>query len=165
MMLFALNLFMNKSTYSFNLFIYSNFSIIVCVGTSNAFSSSYNEYNKWVALYKNCIYVDGNLEITNFHPFYEAEDGSAAGDDVDIDSPDEHNGDSKLDQQYDFSFLDNIREITGYLLIHSNRIKSLRFKNLKIVRGKNLIASRYSVFIGSNYRLESLDLSNLTGNF
>lgn len=108
------------------------------------------------------------MEINNFDPFNE--------DDADIDygriseggeeedqilvSDSEYD---RLDAEYDFSFLDNIREITGYLLIHNTRARTLRFKSLEIVRGKNLIKDKYSVFIDSNTRLETLDLTNLKG--
>lgn len=63
---------------------------------------------------------------------------------------------------YDFSFLDSIREITGYLIIFNTNIKSIRLKNLQIIRGKTLFSSNYSVFIASNDNLERLDLTNLT---
>lgn len=108
------------------------------------------------------------MEINNFDPFNE--DGadidygriSEGGEDEDqlLVSDSEYD---RLDAEYDFSFLDNIREITGYLLIHNTRARTLRFKSLEIVRGKNLIKDKYSVFIDSNTRLETLDLSNLKG--
>jgi hypothetical protein len=71
--------------------------------------------------------------------------------------------DQTIDETYDFSFLDNIKEITGYLIITGTRIKSLRLKNLEIIRGKQLFRDKYSVYIESNIRLEKLDLTKLRG--
>ncbi len=115
------------------------------------FSSSRNDYEKWKTIYANCVYVDGNLEINNFHPFYNES----------VDQDYETDDDLRLDAEFDFSFLDSIKEITGYLLVHNTRIKNLRFKNLQLIRGKNLISDKHSIYIDSNVRLENLDLSNL----
>jgi hypothetical protein len=110
--------------------------------------------------------VDGNVEINNFDPFNEDDadidygrisEGGEEEDQILVSDPEY----DRLDAEYDFSFLDNIREITGYLLIHNTRARTLRFKSLEIVRGKNLIKDKYSVFIDSNTRLETLDLANL----
>lgn len=68
-----------------------------------------------------------------------------------------------MDKQYDFSFLDNIKEISGYLLIHNTWIKTIKLKSLEIVRGRNLFSKKYSIFIESNERLELLDLTRLKG--
>ena len=84
---------------------------------------------------------------------------------MDVDHDYETEYDYRLDRDYDFSFLDSIREITGYLLIHNTRIKNLRFKNLQLIRGKNLISDKHSVYIDSNVRLQNLDLSTLKGKF
>jgi hypothetical protein len=43
--------------------------------------------------------------------------------------------DENIEKDYDFSFLNDIKEITGYLLIHNTRLKTLRFKSLQIIRG------------------------------
>lgn len=63
---------------------------------------------------------------------------------------------------YDFSFLDTIREITGYLIIFGTNLKQIKFKNLKIIGGTTLFEDKFSVFISNNFDLEKLDLSNLT---
>ncbi|RNA35666.1 Epidermal growth factor receptor, partial [Brachionus plicatilis] len=110
----------------------------VCIGTNHGLSGSHNDYKMLQAIYSGCVYVDGNLEIKNFKP--ESEDVSV----------------------YDFSFLDSIREITGYLIIFNNNLKSLSLKSLQIIRGKTLFSSNYSIFIASNENLERLDLKNLT---
>ncbi len=66
-------------------------------------------------------------------------------------------------EEYDFSFLDNIREITGYLLIHNNiNLKKLAFKNLRLIRGKSgLLSGRFSLYVENNVMLEALDLVHL----
>lgn len=101
-------------------------------------SGSRNDYKILKAIYSDCVYVDGNLEISNFNP------------------------ESNQNSIYDFSFLDSIREITGYLIIFNTNLKRLRLKNLQIIRGNNLFLSNYSIFIASNENLELLDLTNLT---
>ena len=119
----------------------------VCTGTVNGFSSNSNDYLKWKAIYTDCIYVDGNIEINSFAPY----------NDTDLSS------DSPLKQtEYDFSFLDNIREITGYLLIHQNKhLKNLQFKNLQIIRGESLLFDQISLYVEDNLFLQTLDLSHL----
>ena len=62
-----------------------------------------------------CTYVDGNLEITH------------------MDGPD-----AQLSEKYDFSFLNQIEEIKGYLLIFHVEVPFLPFDNLKIIRGQTL---------------------------
>ncbi len=97
------------------------------------------------------------MEITNFHPYFNLSLDDFSSND------ESHPNDLDLDSKYDFSFLDEIREITGYLLIHGNRIKSLRFKSLKLIRGKTLFNGKFSVYIDSNVRLERLEMSSLRG--
>jgi len=106
-------------------------------------------------LYQDCVYVDGNLEIVNFHPYYDVTNQNRMFDD------EYHEDDEKMDKNFDFSFLDSIREISGYLLIHGNRIKNLTFKNLILVRGRMLVQDQFSIYVHSNWRLERLNLSNL----
>jgi hypothetical protein len=103
------------------------------------------------------VYVDGNLEINNFNPY------NRKSEDQEEEEVVSDENDRMLDRTYDFSFLDSIKEITGYLLIHNTRIKNLTFKNLQLIRGKNLVSELYSVYIDSNSRLANLDLSNLRG--
>lgn len=115
------------------------------------FSSNSNDYRKWQAIYTDCIYVDGNIEINSFAPYNETE-GRTTKSEYAI----------TTDIEYDFSFLDNIREITGYLLIHNNKyLKNLKFKNLQIIRGESLLFDRLSLYVEDNELLETLDLSSL----
>lgn len=117
----------------------------MCTGTVMKFTSNVDDYLKWKATYTDCVYVDGNVEINSFAPY----DGK--------------NSEYGI-QSYDFSFLDNIKEITGYLLIHGNKhLKTLKFKNLQLIRGKSLLFNKISLYIENNMFLESLDLKNLKG--
>ena len=111
--------------------------------------------------YENCQYVDGNLEITG------------------LDSEEYYNE--------DLSFLNSIREVTGYVLIANVYAQNVTLENLTIIRGDTLFVPPpktnvnetsapsqtrgYSLFVSLNYRRESdsigmrlLGLRNLTGN-
>jgi hypothetical protein len=90
--------------------------------------------------------VDGNVELNNFDP-YENTNKSY----------------EYIEKEFDFSFLDDIKEITGYLVIHNTRLRTLRFKSLQLIRGKNLIHAT-SIFVDNNSNLEHLDLTNLRGD-
>ena len=59
--------------------------------------------------YTNCTYVDGNLEITWIQ-----------------------------NETYDLSFLQHIREVTGYVLISHVDIKNVKLPRLQIIRGRTL---------------------------
>lgn len=140
----------------------------VCSGTNSGFSSSRKIYQRLKAIYTNCVYVDGNIEINNFNSFNEKNIDTAgldpaSGEDISSGSGAAAYDYDSLDSEFDFSFFDNIREITGYLLVHNSKIKNLRFKNLEIVRGKNKIRDKFSIYIDSNSRLERLDLTKLRG--
>jgi hypothetical protein len=115
-------------------------SFQVCTGTATGTSSTENDYFKWDIFYRDCVYLDGNLEISNFRV-----------------PP------NKTIDDYDFAFLHNITEITGYLLIFNSDIEALPLKSLKIVRGWKLFNDQYSVYIDSNKNLATLDLRSLKG--
>lgn len=59
--------------------------------------------------YTNCTYVDGNLELTWLQ-----------------------------DKNLDLSFLQDIREVTGYVLISHVDVKRIVLPNLQIIRGRTL---------------------------
>ncbi|XP_067934321.1 epidermal growth factor receptor-like isoform X2 [Watersipora subatra] len=88
----------------------------VCLGTSNGRAVAMNpQENRLVALnnrYKDCKYVDGNLEITG------------------LNHPDFYN--------QDLSFLNGIREVTGYVLIADVYIRNVTLENLALIRGDSL---------------------------
>lgn len=107
--------------------------------------------------YENCQYVDGNLEITGL--------------------------DSEEFYDTDLSFLNSIREVTGYVLIANVYAQNVTLENLTIIRGDTLFKPHktndtsddqqsrgYSLFVSLNYRRDSsvigmklLGLRNLTG--
>ena len=59
--------------------------------------------------YTNCTYVDGNLELTWLQ-----------------------------DENLDLSFLQHIREVTGYVLISHVDVKRIILPSLQIIRGRTL---------------------------
>lgn len=119
----------------------------ICIGTSNRMSGQHNKtdhYQNLVERYKNCTYVMGNLEIT----WLEATSFPSQ-------------------QELDLSFLENIREITGYLLIGYVKVDRIRMPNLQIIRGRDLFKlnkadqkEEFAMFLIQN-ELKSLELPNL----
>ncbi|KAL9912330.1 epidermal growth factor receptor isoform 2-T2 [Glossina fuscipes fuscipes] len=84
----------------------------VCIGTKSRLSVPSNREHHYRNLrdrYNNCTYVDGNLELTWLQ-----------------------------DPNLDLSFLENIREVTGYILISHVDIKQVIFPRLQIIRGRTL---------------------------
>ena len=108
-------------------------------------------------MYKGCVYLEGNLEINGFDPFNPNLNSREVPslENINYTSPDD---------MYDFSFLDEIREITGYVVISNTNIKTLRLKSLEIIRGRNQLGEN-SLYVQSNTRLEKLDLVNLKGDY
>ena len=108
-------------------------------------------------MYKGCVYLEGNLEINGFDPFNPNLNSREVPslENINYTSPDDI---------YDFSFLDDIREITGYVVIFNTNIKTLRLKSLEIIRGRNKLGGN-SLYVQSNMRLEKLDLVNLKGDY
>ncbi|XP_072034421.1 epidermal growth factor receptor-like isoform X2 [Amphiura filiformis] len=100
----------------------------VCAGTSDGLSNQANEeeeYKNYAILrerYTNCTYVEGNLEITWLR-----------------------------DPTLDFSFLENIREVTGYVMIALYYPESIPLKNLRIIRGMDLYEDKYALYVGLNH--------------
>lgn len=109
----------------------------LCRGSSFGLStihSSAQLYDLYRAKYSNCTYVDGNLELLN------------------------------LDQNYDLSFLKDIREVTGYVLIKSVMSEFLWLTNLRIIRGQLLLLQNqrnYSLYVEQNYNDAGLGLNEL----
>ena len=103
--------------------------------------------------YENCQYVDGNLEITG------------------LDSEEYYNE--------DLSFLNSIREVTGYVLIANVYAQNVTLENLTIIRGDTLYvpdtkskkrsSEGYALFVSYNSRtdigMRFLDLRSLAGWF
>lgn len=97
----------------------------VCRGTNNGLGHSVGHYHEYRARYTNCTYVDGNLEIT----FIDQSD-------------------------FDLSFLRDIREVTGYVLIVANYVSYLNLRSLRVIQGRSLYEHEgryYSLYVAHNY--------------
>ncbi|EFA01355.2 epidermal growth factor receptor isoform X1 [Tribolium castaneum] len=84
----------------------------ICIGTNGRMSVPSNREHHYRNLkdrYTNCTYVDGNLELTWLQ-----------------------------DENLDLSFLQYIREVTGYVLISHVDIKRIVLPRLQIIRGRTL---------------------------
>uniref|UniRef100_A0A665VS07 Receptor protein-tyrosine kinase n=1 Tax=Echeneis naucrates TaxID=173247 RepID=A0A665VS07_ECHNA len=115
--------------------------MVVCYGTQNILSmtgNSENQYNLMKERYTGCDIVMGNLEITMM----------------------EHNR--------DFSFLQSIREVTGYILFAVNEFSRLPLDQLRVIRGTILYENKYALAVMVNYQkegqygLQELGLTHLT---
>lgn len=88
------------------------FVFTVCIGTNGRMSVPSNRdhhYRNLKDRFTNCTYVDGNLELTWLQ-----------------------------DENFDLSFLQYIREVTGYVLISHVDIKRIVLPRLQIIRGRTL---------------------------
>ncbi|XP_025829040.1 epidermal growth factor receptor-like [Agrilus planipennis] len=84
----------------------------VCIGTNGRWSVPSNREHHYRNLknrYTNCTYVDGNLELTWLQ-----------------------------DENFDLSFLQYIREVTGYVLISHVDLRRVVLPRLQIIRGRTL---------------------------
>lgn len=96
----------------------------VCAGTHNGLSvtgHAHQQYQTLQKMYNNCEIVMGNLEIV------------------------------LIEQNPDLSFLQTIREVTGYVLIAMNAFTYLPLQNLRIVRGKQYYEKENALTIFLNY--------------
>ncbi|CAG5981670.1 unnamed protein product [Menidia menidia] len=115
--------------------------VVVCSGTQNVLSTTGNseiQYNLMRKMYNSCDIVMGNLEIT------------------------------MMEHTRDFSFLQSIKEVTGYILFALNEFTRLPLDNLRVIRGTTLYENRYALAVMVNYQkdgqhgLEELGLTHLT---
>ncbi|XP_023727362.1 epidermal growth factor receptor-like, partial [Cryptotermes secundus] len=84
----------------------------ICIGTNGRMSVPSNREHHYRNLrdrYTNCTYVDGNLELTWLK-----------------------------DENQDLSFLQYIREVTGYVLISHVDVPRIVLPRLQIIRGRTL---------------------------
>ncbi|XP_026317728.1 epidermal growth factor receptor isoform X2 [Hyposmocoma kahamanoa] len=84
----------------------------VCIGTNGRMSVPSNReihYRNLRDRFTNCTYVDGNLELTWLQ-----------------------------NETMDLSFLKNIREVTGYVLISHVNVRQIILPELQIIRGRTL---------------------------
>lgn len=116
----------------------------ICIGTSNRLSGQINKtdhYQNLVERYRNCTHVIGNLEITWLQR-----------------GPD--------NEPLDLSFLESIKEITGYLLIAYVQAEKIKLPNLLIIRGREVFRlnmgrkEEFSMFVISN-DLKYIEMPNL----
>ncbi|XP_068935197.1 receptor tyrosine-protein kinase erbB-3 isoform X1 [Petaurus breviceps papuanus] len=100
----------------------------VCPGTLNGLSvtgDAENQYQTLYKLYDRCEVVMGNLEIV------------------------------LIGHSPDLSFLQWIREVTGYVLIAMNEFSTLPLPNLRVVRGAQVYDGKFAVFVMLNYNTNS----------
>ncbi|KAJ7313588.1 hypothetical protein JRQ81_005105 [Phrynocephalus forsythii] len=114
----------------------------VCTGTDMKLqrpSSPENHHATLLRLYEHCQVVQGNLEITHL-PAYA-----------------------------DTSFLKDIREVQGYVLIAKNHVRRLQLNSLLIIRGTQLYEEKYALAVldnidsQENEGLQELGMLKLTG--
>nr|XP_057910858.1 receptor tyrosine-protein kinase erbB-3-like isoform X2 [Doryrhamphus excisus] len=115
--------------------------VVVCTGTQNDLSMTGNseiQYNLMRERYRGCEIVMGNLEIT------------------------------MMEHTRDFSFLQSIREVTGYILFAINEFSRLPLDHLRVIRGTTLYEDQYALAVMVNYQkdgqhgLQELGLTHLT---
>ncbi|XP_042199331.1 receptor tyrosine-protein kinase erbB-2 isoform X2 [Callorhinchus milii] len=113
----------------------------VCTGTDLRGKLSFSLEDHYYTLrkvYEHCQEVQGNLEITH------------------------------LQRHMDLSFLKNIQEVQGYVLIAHNEVDYVPLENLRIIRGTQLYLGRYALSVFSNANrngsagLQALHMRNLT---
>ncbi|KAI4902994.1 hypothetical protein NFI96_012020 [Prochilodus magdalenae] len=113
----------------------------ICLGTQNMLSvtgSSDVQYQRMKDMYTNCQIVMGNLEITH------------------------------MEHYRNFSFLQSIREVTGYVLIAINQFRRLPLENIRVIRGTSLYEEHFALAVLVNYQkdgaygLQELGLTHLT---
>ncbi|XP_054505478.2 receptor tyrosine-protein kinase erbB-2 [Agelaius phoeniceus] len=95
----------------------------VCTGTDMKLlrpSSPESHYETLRHLYQGCQVVQGNLELTY------------------------------LPADADTSFLKDIKEVQGYVLIAENRVSGLELQSLRIIRGTQLFQERYALAVLGN---------------
>jgi L1 cell adhesion molecule len=88
--------------------------------------------------YTNCTYVDGNLELTWLQ-----------------------------DKNMDLGFLQDIREVTGYVLISHVDVKRIVIPNLQIIRGRTLfklnVRDEEFALMVTLSKMENLEMPALRG--
>lgn len=115
----------------------------VCIGTNGRMSVPSNREHHFQNLrdrYTNCTYVDGNLELTWLR-----------------------------DKNSDLSFLQYIREVTGYVLISHVDVKRIVLPSLQIIRGRSLFKlnvrdEEFSLMVTLS-KMENLEAPALRGNY
>jgi L1 cell adhesion molecule len=101
-------------------------------------SNREHHYQNLKDRYTNCTFVDGNLEITWLS-----------------------------DENVDLSFLQYIREVTGYVLVSHVNAKHVILPSLQIIRGRTLfklpVHGEFALAVTLG-KMETLQLPSLRGN-
>ena len=117
------------------------FSLAVCIGTNGRMSVPNNREHHYRNLrdrYTTCTYVDGNLELTWLQ-----------------------------NKSFDLSFLDSVREVTGYVLISHVDLTRVVLPNLQIIRGRTRFQMSTSkeefALVVTLSKMHSLEMPKLRG--
>lgn len=144
--------------------------LVVCHGTQNGLSSTgsqENQYNMIKDRYDGCEIIIGNLEITQIESnwdfsFLKVQKPTSCSSPMTCVSG--------VSNQHSFhTHHQNIREVTGYVLIAMNHFQEIPLWKLRVIRGNSLYDRRFALSIFFNYPkegsggLQQLGLSNLTG--
>lgn len=143
---------------------------VVCHGTQNGLSSTgsqENQYNLIKERYDGCEIIMGNLEITQIESdwdfsFLKVKNKTHLSSQLICTC-------NFYRQSLPLSFLQTIREVTGYVLIAMNHFQEIPLGKLRVVRGNSLYERRFALSVFFNYPkdgssgLQQLGLSNLTG--
>uniref|UniRef100_A0A6Q2YUG9 Receptor protein-tyrosine kinase n=1 Tax=Esox lucius TaxID=8010 RepID=A0A6Q2YUG9_ESOLU len=126
---------------SLSLSLSRSLSLVICSGTQNTLSWTGNpetQYELMREKYTGCEIVMGNLEII------------------------------MMKHSINFTFLQSIREVTGYVLIAVNQFSQLPLDQLRVIRGTILYENRFALAVLLNYEIDSqhglkeLGLTHLT---
>uniref|UniRef100_A0A8B9ZLH1 Receptor protein-tyrosine kinase n=1 Tax=Anas platyrhynchos TaxID=8839 RepID=A0A8B9ZLH1_ANAPL len=107
----------------------------VCTGTDMKLlrpSSPESHYETLRHLYQGCQVVQGNLELTYLAP------------------------------DADTAFLQDIKEVQGYVLIAENQVSAVGLRSLRIIRGTQLFQERFALAVLGNSGLQQLGMRQLT---
>lgn len=141
---------------------------VVCHGTQNGLSSTgsqENQYNLIKERYDGCEIIMGNLEITQIESDWDFSFLKVKN----IKTPQLICTCKFYRRSLPLSFLQTIREVTGYVLIAMNHFQEIPLGKLRVVRGNSLYERRFALSVFFNYPkdgssgLQQLGLSNLTG--
>lgn len=71
-----------------------------------------------------------------------------------------------LEGEFNMSFLSDIQEVTGYVLLVSNYVSDIPLSSLRIIRGRSLFQHDdhyYSLFVALNFKIPD-DAQNTTNH-
>lgn len=123
----------------------SSVSVVQCIGSMDGYvkdcpgsdtglshgDTAAGRYASYRAMYANCTHVVKNLEIV----FLDGDDS------------------------YDLSFLETIREVSGYVLIVGNHIETLPLRSLRVIRGKSLFHAIVPSYVRNSQKVTTPQLT------